>query len=173
MIAQEVRPGPVALPFALHVIASARQRALRSAGELQVAGAARAEGTLRGGRRLLGDVPLEVRAGARCRDQGGRRPASKQRVVTRGRGLGEGAFAFEAGASTAAAAAIDTTTSRIRFFISFIRCGLVFKPDGARNWSGPVSDHLLVIGHTTPTQQRRQSQNYTTRSTRDSGSICS
>ena len=64
---------------------SSRMRSLGRAGQLQIVGAGRAERAAGGIADLLGDVPLEVRAGAGRRDEAGRGPVADERSAAAGR----------------------------------------------------------------------------------------
>ena len=150
VMAQEVRPGPVALPFALQLIAtgdvnvpSAVPVNFRSPGQLALKDPFAAVDC------LLGDVPLEVRAGARRRDQGRRRPASNQRVVARGRGFGEGALTFEGGASNGGRRGYrhDDQQNPILHWLYPVRLGL-HNPWSSGFGPAPLSDHLIWLSGT-------------------------
>jgi len=142
VMAQEVRPGPVALPFALHLIAtgdvsvpSAVPVNFRSPGQLALKAPFAAVDVCSVTSHLKSVQVLGV--GTRVDDV--QLPISE--LLPAAVGSVRELLRSKAAHPTAADAAIDTTISRIRFFIGFIRCGLVSMELGIG--PAPFSDHLI------------------------------
>ena len=138
VMAQEVRPGPVALPFALHLIAtgdvsmpSAVPVNFRSPGQLALKAPFAAVDVCSVTSHLKSVQVLGV--GTRVDDV--QLPISELLPAAVGSVIE--LLRSKAAHPTAADAAIDTMISRIRFFIGFIRCGLVFTTHGARDLVRP------------------------------------
>lgn len=141
VMAQDVRPGPVALPFALQLIAtgdvsvpSAVPVNFRSPGQLALKDPFAAVDVCSVTSHLKSVQVLGV--GTRVDDV--QLPSSE--LLPAAVGSVRELLRSKPAHPTAADAAIDTTISRIRFFIGFIRCGLF-----SQLWSSgfaPLSDHL-------------------------------